>query len=403
MSITATNSSLDSSGTYYPIQLNDSVGFVAEVGTPTPSAEATLLEQLTKRLDDFEARTAECDNLKDHSCVSNLITVANAFSLEVEAAVASDDSAEALQLLERTKDFIVRLSQLSESLAANTVFRPNQLEDSIDQSFYLSHVPGTMVEDEGTLFAMLKQLEGAVTATEATEADSVIIPNLVEKVSSTANVTLLTSFHFARGGTTRRILLNTDQTRSSFATLQIQAPSFIAQIRAQQEGCGYLGEESTLFPDSLRSQFELSSALETSEIRPARISLAMACDSEQVNVPMSASVTSNQVCNAAMDGRDGLRVIPMLVEIPSENIDATGLNTDLDMYVTDVAYMKVKGMSEMPYKCMTVRLGRRQTRLETTQYDNLTAGTFEGITADFPDVCTPETCYLLRVDSSDSF
>lgn len=372
------------------------------LSTPTPAPGLTEVQALIVRLNGLEATTNVCEARRDHSCLTSLIAVANSMALEVEAAIQNDNSAEAVQLLEATKAYIVKLSALSESLAQNTVFRPNQVEESIDQSFYLSHVPGTMIEDEGTLFATLRQMEGAVTSTESESTDPVIDSTLVAKVAVIANLSLTTAYNLAQGGTTRRRLLQTEQTRSSFATLQFRTPNFLAQIRAQQEGCGFLGEETTEYPAELQNRFERSTALSNSEIRPSRVVVVVACDEDQVNVPLNGVEVRNQVCRNVLSGQEARRLVPILIEIPEENIRATGLNNELDVYVSEVAYVAVKGIDALPDKCIKLRLARKQSTLITTNFDNLTAGTFEGLTADFPNVCTPTTCYRLRIDPTDT-
>lgn len=170
------------------------------------------------------------------------------------------------QFLAHCKDYVTRLSLLSESLAEKTVYRPNELEQSIDQSFFLSHVPNVLIETQDTLYATLKQVDGAVSSTSATSTDPVRSDSIVNKVQGIANLTFQTAYSIDQGGATRRRLLQDSDVRATFADVLLRTLLYVYQIRIQQEGCGYGGRQSTEYPENLmdaveRSQVAVESAL----------------------------------------------------------------------------------------------------------------------------------------------
>lgn len=355
------------------------------------------IEILSRRLATLTAEADRCEILRDHSCLKSLILAANEISVQIEEAAASDNSEEAVQLLETTKEFIQRLSALSEELAANTVYRPNQVEESIDETFYLTTVPGTLISDENVFYSALSQMDGVIEATKG--SDSPAVGNdLVNKVIATINVTLTNAYILGQGGTTRRRLLQSSKELTTYADLLIRGLEYVGQIRKQQEGCGFVGLETTVYPESLNLNRRLLSS--QSVLKPFELDIIIACDVEQIQEQLGRAA-KGEICEDVVRESVSGRVEGVLVTLPTNNVLVTGMVSGVDPYTSQMVYAWITGVDILPIGCLNLILQRDPTKLTVNENDNLTSGILSPYTTSTGRGCTQATCFNLSTSQED--
>lgn len=369
------------------------------LSTPAPVAGSTVIQTLTARLNTLNSLASSCEATKDHTCLETLISGASAFAVEVSDATQSDTSDEAQALIDGYKTYFERMSALSSTLASKTIYRPNQLMESIDQAFYMSQVPAEFVEGDATLFAYLKSAEGAANSSETDSAEPVVNNLLVEKMSGLANLSLSTSSNIVQEGTTRRRLLQDQgEVRQSFAAVLNLVSRSIAVMRAQQETCGYTGRESSEFPTTLEGSGR-STSVNGVDIPPLEVNVHVSCTRSQISKRVQGSKVSLRMCEEALGPADTQRVVIKVVGMPSTAIEGTGLLQTIKSYAEELAFVEVDGLVSVPADCLEVIMARVPTTLISTEYDNLVGGTLDNLpTAD--TICTPETCYTFDVSSN---
>lgn len=365
---------------------------------PTPPRDSTAIQTLFNRLAAVEAQLDDCVLLKDHACIELFIASAASFLRDVELAVEGDTSEEGQALTDAAKEYMTRLSQLSETLADQTVYRPNQIEESIDQTFFMAQISGSFVESESTLFGFLAPVENAVTSTQGDSAQPIISNELVEKVSGTANLTLTTALNIAQEGTSRRRLRNeVDSAHRSFAAVLHTVTRLVGRIRAQQESCGYSGSESTAFPGSMETAGRAGETSSGPDIAPLEIGIKIPCTRTQVEGELQRSKVSLEVCEAALGASEIRRLVFMLVPIPDALIDATGLQTNVASYIDELAYLETQGMElgSLPEQCLRVIMKRKESTVSNDGFENLVAGLLQNLPTTTSN-CTTKGCYAFE-------
>lgn len=368
------------------------------VNNPAPVANGSTISILTERLSNLSAKVKRCESRKDHPCLTSLILVGNDIAVQVEEATASDSSPAAIALLESCKAYIAQLSSLSASLASSTVYRPNQLQESIAQSFSLAHVPGIMIDDETTLYESLRQVDTAVSSTEVNTTDPVQSDEIVEQVTGIANLSLANAYTIGTSGTTRRRLLQDTTAKAAYADLLLRCLTWVAQIRVQQEGCGFEGIQTTAYPEAYNSILKRSTS-QYVPLLPSEVNVGVACDGNQVSSKMGEEV-QGQLCAEVLSGQTNPRVEIVFIGIPEKNLLETGMITGIELYTTDSMYVAISGIESLPTNCLEVTLQRKSETLISTEYDNLTDAVLNQVTSDTPTGCTPNTCYILDVNTS---
>lgn len=373
--------------------------------TPTPLPGMNGIEILSARLADFSAEIDSCEALKDHACIEVMISSAANFFTEVSTVLEGVTSEEAQLLLEHSREYIARLSLLSESLAEKTVYRPNQIEDSIDQALYMAEVSGSFVDSDATLFSYMTSAENAVNATQTDSTQPIIGNEIVEKVSGIANLTLSTAFNIAQEGTSRtRLRQNVDTTRRSFAALLNIATGLIGQIRAQQETCGYSGSESTAFPVSLAGGGR-STSMDGIDIPPLEVEVKVACTRTQITTGLQGSNVGLEICDTALGVAEIRRLVVMLVAIPDYVIEATGfMKNNIVSYVAALAYLETQGMelASLPLQCLQVIMKRKVSTLDVSGPEKLVGGLLRNLPSSSTD-CTVDPCYTFEKNGDVTF
>lgn len=364
---------------------------------PEQDPQLSQIEVLSQRLANLTIEADKCEAIRDHTCLISLILVADEISVEVQDAVGADTSLEAIQLEEALKEFIQRLSALSEELAANTVYRPNQVEHSVDQTFYLTVNSGSFIEDENTLYSALSQVNGVIGATQedGTALRSEII---VAKVIGITNVSLTNAYLLDQGGSTRTRLLRYTAELTVYADLLIRLLEYVAQIRKQQEGCGFVGRESTRYPESLDKIKRLQHR--QAGLEPCEVNIIIACDVEQIQESLG-DVMSGEICGEAVVQSSRSRVEGVLIAIPSDNVLKTGMVSHIDPYTLDMVYVWITGIENIPSGCTTLVLRRDPNKLDSTDSDNLTSGILSPYATASGRGCTQQTCFNLTTSDND--
>lgn len=362
------------------------------LSTPTPTAGNTVVQTLADRLKALNARATGCELYRDHNCIDTLIAAAASFGIEVAEATTGATSEEALVLIDDYKTYFERMSMLSSSLASKTVYRPNQLMDSIDKAFYMSQVPAEYVLGDETLFAFLKSAASVANATDL-NSEAVVDNVLVDKVSGIANLSLSTSSSLAQQGTTRRRLLQNEiSSTQSFMTILHLATNNIAVMRAQQETCGYSGTETTAFPSSLGGEGR-STSIDGNDVPPLEVLVQVSCTQTQISQRMAGAKVSLKVCEEALSSTELRRTVVKVVGVPSSAIERTGLLDAVTSYVDYLAFVELDGVKTFPANCLQIIMERNSTTLVSTQYDDLVGGFLDKL-PDVNTICTPETCYV---------
>lgn len=366
------------------------------LATPTPSPGATQTELLTSRIADLNAEVTLCETLRDHTCLEALIAVATDITSQVSTLLETDSSTETLELFDACKEYIARLSALGESLAQRTVYRPNQVEDSLNQALYMSQVSSSFVDSEATLFGYMKSAENAVNSTASESSTAIIGNEVVDTVSAIANLTLATSYSLSQEGSTRTRLTQTaGVTRSAYGAVLNKASSFIVQMRAQQETCGYVGSESTNYPESL----EGSGRSTPSEVNipPIEVQVKIACTREQLAVSLvGKDVEFDVLCNDILGETEVRRITLTIVAFPDDALVSTGLISDVVSYVDPVVLISVEEiLTELPSDCFRIQLKRKPSTLSESNNENLTVGFLRNIPDSNTD-CSEQKCYAFE-------
>lgn len=371
-----------------------------ELFPPPISVDLSQIDYLSERLANYTSELDRCEARRDHACVRTLIMSSNDFSLRVERAVALDPSQEGLDLLERCKAYIANLAELSDSLASQTVLRPNEVEQSIDQSLYLAHVPNVMISDEEVLYLTLSQVNGVVRSVSSGESDAIKSDGIVDKVTSISNLTLTKAYNLDQGGTTRsRLKAQQGAPLSLYATLLFPLIRNIWSIRLPQEVCGYRGFQMTEYPSSLQGVLERTGN-DTLDALPAiKLFTGIACDRDQLSSSFGNSFQV-KVCQDAVSNILRPRVEIVVAGVPEEIVAATRMATDISPYIKDYVYVALNGQSSLPNGCLELTMERKRSSLTTTIYDNLTAGVLTNLTVPSPSRCTQDTCYRLMLDDN---
>lgn len=374
------------------------------ISTPMPVPGSSDIEILSARLADLSAELDSCESLKDHACIEVMISSAANFFNEVLTALEGNTSEEAQLLLEGSRQYVARLSLLSESLAEKTVYRPNQIEDSIDQALYMAQVSGIFVDSDEILFAYMASAENAVNSTGTVSTQPIIGNEIVEKVSGIANLTLSTAFNMAHEGTSRtRLRQNVDTTRRSFAAMLNIATGLIGQIRAQQETCGYSGSESTAFPASLAGGGR-STSVDGIDIPPLEVDVKVACTRTQLTTGLRSSNVGLEICDTALGVAEIRRFAMWLVAIPHFVIEATGFLKNIESYVVDLAYLETQGieLASIPLQCFQVIMKRRVSTLNVGGFENLVGGRLQNLPSSSND-CIVDQCYKFEENGDVTF
>lgn len=371
-----------------------------ELFPPPISVELSQVEYLSQRLSNFTAELDRCEAQRDHTCVRTLIMSANDFSLRVERAVASDSSQEAADLLERCKEYIAELTVLSDSLASRTVLRPNEVEQSIDQSLYLAHVPNTMITDEEILYLTLSQVNEVVESVSLGETDAVRSNYIVDKVTSISNMTLSKAFNIDQGGTTRtRLRARQGAPVSLYASVLFPLIRNIWSIRFPQEVCGYRGFQLTEYPSSLKGVLDGSDNEVLTNLPAVKLFTGIACDKNQLSGSFGSDFEV-KVCQDVIDDRVRPRIEVVVAGVPEEIVAATQMATDITPYMQEYVYVTLNEPSSLPNGCLELIMKRKRSSLSTTVYDNLTAGVLTNLTVSSSSRCTRDTCYKLVLDDN---
>lgn len=371
------------------------------LSTPAPDPAQTEIEMLAARIANVSREADACQALKDHPCITSLISVARTISSAVDAVIVNNTSEAAAALFEATKAYIAKLVALSEELADNTVFRPNEVASAVDQSYYLSLIPESMFAEEGTLFSSLKQVAGAVNSTEA--GDPVVSNELVDKVSATANLSLANAYNLVSGGTSRRRLLADTQVRGAYAAVLFLTSSYVGQIRAQQEGCGFAGLESTSLKQSLVGNDNIRSARSRADFEPVQVFVMVSCNGDQISVPMAISGVRNEICQTILSSFDSRRIVAVLTVFSDASLAATGLISDFESRVTHCPYLEFKGIGgdAIPAECIQISMPLKAAESRALDTSNYTAGTLRNPVLEPPNTCTQSKCFNFAEDKDD--
>lgn len=366
------------------------------LSTPTPSPDATQVEVLSSRIAELNAEVTLCEALRDHTCIETLVAVATDITSQVSALLENDTSAEALELFDTCKEYIARLSILSESLAQRTVYRPNQIEDSLNQALYMSQVSSDFVDDEMTLYRYMKSAENAVNSTTSDSSTAIIGNEVVESVSAFANLTLATAYSISQEGSTRtRLRQNAGVTRDAYGVVLNTVPKFIIQMRAQQETCGYVGSESSRYPENIDGSGRPTPS--EVDIPPIEIQIKVACTREQLtNSFAGTDVEFEVLCNDVLAEAEVRRVVLTIVAFSDDALMSTGLVSNIVSYVDPVVSIGIEEvLAELPQDCFRIQLRRKPTTLSESNNENLTVGFLRNLPDSSTD-CSKQKCYTFE-------
>lgn len=373
------------------------------LATPTPSPDATQIEIVTSRIADLNSEVTLCETLRDHTCLEALIAVATDITSQVSTLIETDSSAEALELFDACKEYIARLSVLSEALAQRTVYRPNQVEDSLNQALYMSQVSSNFVDSEATLFGYMKPAENAVNSTTSESSMAIIGNEVVDTVSAIANLTLATSYSMSQEGSARTRLRRTvGVTRITYGAVQNTVANFIVQMRAQQETCGYVGSESTKYPENLEGSGRSTSS--EINIPPIEVQVKVACTREQMAESLVGTHVEFEIlCNDILGETEVRRVVLTVVAFPDDALMSTGLISDVVSYVDPTVLINVEEtLTELPSDCFRIQLRRKPNTLSESNNENLTVGFLRNI-PDLGTNCLKQECYTFEQSGTATF
>lgn len=373
-----------------------------ELFAPPTAVDLTQIDYLSQRLDNLTTELNKCETRRDHSCINSLILSANDFSLLVERAVSLDSSPVALDLLERCREHIERLSGLSDALASRTIIRPNEVEQSIDQSLYLAHVPSLMITTEKVLYDSLSQVNGVVDSISSGVTDSILSDNIVDKVTSISNLTMTKAYNIDQGGTTRtRLRAIQADSAPLFATILFPLLRNIWSIRIPQEACGFRGFQLSEYPLSLSGVVERADGEALNVLPAVKFFTGIVCGKNQLAEPFGDSFLV-KVCQEAIGKFQTPRVEVIVAGIPEEIVAVTGMAEEVTPYVRNYVYIGVNGLSSLPHSCLELSMERKRSSLTATVHDNLVAGVLTNLTVSAPNKCTKNTCYTLLMDKNDT-
>ncbi|KAI0558211.1 PKD/REJ-like protein [Gracilaria domingensis] len=352
------------------------------VSTPIPPEDQTVLGNLAERLANLTEEAAFCEAVRDHGCLTSLISAVSNVAGIVVSTTDSDSSEEAQLLVDQTRSYVANLTRISEDLTRTTVYRPNQILPAIDLTFYLLLVPQSLFDDETTLFAALRQAETAIEITEDSTIEALVSESLVEKVSSIANISLAVAFNIGQEGTSRRRLLQEPgSTRRAFGVLLMKTTRFIASVRAQQESCGFSGTESTAIRNSdISSQVPERSS--NTEIPPVELHIQISCNTDQVGGVVELSEIQRKVCPSIVPDVTSKRVVVTIIVIPGESLIATGLLVDVENRATQCPILEIATSSS-----------------ETA--GEIKAGVVRNDSSVPLDFCDVDDCFIFQTDEED--
>ncbi|CAN8062501.1 unnamed protein product [Agarophyton chilense] len=371
------------------------------VNTPAPLEGQTVLENLAERLTNLTEEAAFCEAVRDHGCLTSLISAASNVAGIVVSLTESDSSEEAQSLIDLTQSYVANLSRISEDLTRTTVYRPNQILAAIDLTFYLLLVPQRLFDDESTLFAALRQAETAIEITEDSTIEALVSDTLVEKVSTIANISLAVAFNIGHEGTSRRrILQEPGSIRRAYGILLLKTTRFIASARAQQETCGFSGTESTALRESvIRGQIPSRSSI--TEIPAVELHVQVSCNSAQVGETIELLEIQRKLCPDMIPSFSSRRVVVSIIVIPKASIAATGLLLDVDNRVTQCPILEVRGVerNEIPSQCFQVTMKFDMDSSESPS--EIKAGIIRNDSSVPLDFCDADDCFVFQTDDED--
>lgn len=355
----------------------------------------TAVTLLQNRLTKLGNEVDRCEAVRNHRCIQGLISVAADITQEVQAATEEEQTPESIALLDAAREYITLLSTLSRDLAKKTVYHNNNIGESIQLSLSLAQVPGDLIDSDDVVFNMLVQTAFAVDATEGDSAP-VVSNEAVDQLSGLANLTMSSSQNIAQGGTSRRRLLqNAEVTRKSYAVVMNEGARFVAQMRMQQESCGYEGTESTEYPSSLEGSGQATTSAGLG-LEPVIITIKVSCTPEQIAVPMVGNAVTLNVCKDMIPARQPRRFAVSLIEQDPQQIYDTGLFNSVDISMQRVAKVTIEGPefeeNAVPEGCMELTARRRLPVDPVTEYSKLVGGRLLNVPSLKNDACTAVNC-----------
>eukprot|EP00178_Gracilaria_changii_P025964 TRINITY_DN797_c0_g1_i1.p1 TRINITY_DN797_c0_g1~~TRINITY_DN797_c0_g1_i1.p1 ORF type:complete len:1594 (-),score=219.47 TRINITY_DN797_c0_g1_i1:2094-6875(-) len=370
------------------------------VNTPAPPGDQTILGNLAERLANLTEEAAFCEAVRDHGCLTSLISVVSNVAGIIVSVTDSDTSEEAQLLVDQTQSYVANLSRISEELTRTTVYSPNQILPAIDLTFYLLLVPQRLIGDESTLFAALRQAETAIEITEDNTIEALVSDSLVEKVSTIANLSISIAFNIGQEGTSRRRLLQEPGSiRRAFGVLLLKTTRFIASVRSQQENCGFSGIESTALGESDITR-QVSTTYSSPDVSPVELHIQVSCNGDQVKEVVELAEIRRKLCPNMIPDLSSRRVIVTIIVIPEESLTATGLLVDVENRVTQCPILEVRGLAteEIPPQCFEITMkidGSGESSGE------IKAGILRNASSVPLDFCDMDDCFVFQTDEED--